>query len=377
MKIGLFSDAYLPEISGVTSVVSWLRRELERNGHEVHIYVPAYTEPQERESRVYRFHSRRFIFHKASRVALPYNRRATRTFKRLDIIHSHTPFSLGLVALGASARYRIPHIHTYHTHLVAYRHYLPFPLRPPKRTTAELAAWFCNRCTAVTVPSNPMREELLGYGVKRPIHVLPFGVDQELFHRPPVWDPRESLGIDPSVRLYLYAGRLAAEKNLDFLLRAYKRIHAVDRDSVLVLAGDGPRRLALERLVHEEGLEKAVVFTGFLDHPRLVDLYKAADLFIFASKTETEGLVLVEAMAGGTPPVAIGEMGVLDVVEDGVSGLLVPEDEEKFAQTVLSLMDDPARYRKLQEGALKRAKELSVQNATQKLIEIYAQYAKK
>lgn len=377
MKIGLFSDAYLPEISGVTSVVSWLKRELERLGHEVYVYAPAYEGVRNKEERVYRFRSQRFIFHKSSRVALPYNRRATRTFKRLDVIHSHTPFSLGLVALGAAVRYRIPHVHTYHTHLTAYRHYIPFPLRPPKKTTEELAAAFCNRCTVITAPSTPIKEELESYGVHRPIHVLPFGVDQELFRKAPVWDPRASLGIGDEAHLYLYAGRLAAEKNLVFLLRAYARIHAEDPDSVLVIAGDGPRRRALEALAKEEGIEEGVRFTGFLDHPRLVDLYKQADLFLFASKTETEGLVLVEAMAGGTPPVAIGELGVLDVVEDGTSGVLAPEDEEAFARAALSLMNDPARYRKLQEGALKRAKELSVQNATRKLLEIYRQYITK
>ncbi len=377
IKIGLFSDAYLPEISGVTSVVSWLKRELERLDHEVYVYVPAYEGVKEKEERVYRFRSHRFVFHKTSRVALPYNRKATRTFKHLDIIHSHTPFSLGLVALGAAIRYRIPHVHTYHTHLTAYRHYLPLPLRPPKKTTEELAAAFCNRCNVITAPSNPIKEELESYGVYRPIHVLPFGVDQELFRKPPVWNPRESLEIGKDAHLYLYAGRLAVEKNLAFLLRAYKRIHTEDPNSVLVIAGDGPRRRALEEIAEQEDIKAAVRFAGFLDHPRLVDLYKQADIFLFSSKTETEGLVLVEAMAGGTPPIAIGELGVLDVVEDGISGILVPEDEEVFAKATLSLINDPTRYRELQEGALKRAEELSVQNATRKLLRIFEEYVNK
>ncbi len=372
MKIGLFSDAYLPEISGVTTVVSWLKQELERRGHEVYVYVPAYIGARDnREERVYRFRSRRFLFNTASRVALPYNRRAARTFKHLDIIHSHTPFSLGLVALGAALRYHIPHVHTYHTHLVEYRHYLPFPLRPPKRTTEELTAAFCNRCTVITAPSTPMKEALLSYGVHRPIHVLPFGVNLELFQRPSVWDPRRELGIGADAHLYLYAGRLAVEKNLPFLVRAYKRIHAADPHSVLVIAGDGPRRRPLEELVRAEGLTDAVIFAGFLDHPRLVDLYKQADLFLFASKTETEGMVLIEAMAGGTPAVAIGEMGVLDVVQPEVNGILVPEDEQKFAHAALSVLSDPERYRKLRDGALARAQDLSAQSATSRLIAIF------
>lgn len=371
MRIGLFSDAYLPEISGVTTVVSWLRQELERLGHEVYVYVPAYAGVREKEERVYRFRAHRFIFHTASRVALPYNRRAARTFKRLDIIHSHTPFSLGLVALGAALRYHIPHVHTYHTHLVEYRHYLPFPLRPPRRTTEEIAAAFCNRCTVITAPSTPMKEALLSYGVRRPIHVLPFGVNLELFQRPPVWDPRRELGIGTETHLYLYAGRLAVEKNLPFLLRAYKRIHAADTNSVLVIAGDGPRRRPLEELAHAEGISNAVIFAGFLDHSRLVDLYKQADLFLFSSKTETEGMVLIEAMAGGTPPVAIGELGVLDVVQNGVNGVLVHEDEEEFAQAALSLIDDRDRYQKLRDGALARAEELSAQSATRRLITLF------
>ncbi len=371
MRIGLFSDAYLPEISGVTTVVSWLKQELERLGHEVYVYVPAYIGARDNDEHVYRFRSRRFVFHKASRVALPYNRRAARTFKHLDIIHSHTPFSLGLVALSAARRYHIPHVHTYHTHLVEYRHYLPFPLRPPKRTTEELTAAFCNRCTVVTAPSTPMKEALESYGVHRPIYVLPSGVNLDLFQRPPAWDPRHELGISPEAHLYLYAGRLAVEKNLPFLLRAYKRLHAADPSSVLVIAGDGPRRRPLTEIVRAEGLADAVIFTGFLDHPRLVDLYKQADLFLFASKTETEGMVLLEAMAGGTPSVAIGELGVLDVVQNGVSGVLVHEDEEEFARAALSVLNDPERYRKLRDGALARAQDLSAQNATSRLVSIF------
>lgn len=371
MRIGLFSDAYIPEISGVTTVVHWLKEELERLGHEAYVYAPAYKGFHDEEERVFRFRSRRFVFHKTSRVAVPYSREATRSFKNLDILHSHTPFSMGVLALGVALRHRIPHVHTYHTYFAEFRHYLPRLLRPSRKAAEEISAAFCNRCTAVMTPSTPIKEELLRYGVHRPIHILPFGVNLALFQQRPVWDPRRELGIPEEAPLYLYVGRLAREKNLPFLLRVFERIHTADPRTVLVLAGDGLERKHLEAQVKENGLDRAVTFAGFLSHPKLVDLYKAADLFLFTSKTETQGLVLVEAMAGGTPAVAIGELGVLDVIQDGVNGLFAPEEKEGFARIALDLMNDPEHYERLRRGALQRARELSTQNSTRRLLKIF------
>jgi len=371
MRIGLFSDAYLPEISGVTTTVSWLKEELERLGHEVYVYAPGYKGHRETDDHIIRFPAGRFAFHKASRVALPLSIEASRSFGRLDILHSHTPFSLGLAAIGAASRHGLPHVHTYHTHLVEDRRYLPRPLRPRERETERLVAAFCNRCTAVTAPSTPIKDELLRYGVTRPIHVFPFGVKLALFRKEPVWSPRAALGIAADAPLYLYVGRLAMEKNLRFLLGAFKRIHEDDRHAVLVFAGDGPKRADLEALAESLGLKEAVRFAGFLAHPQLVDLYKAADLFLFTSKTETQGLVLVEAMAGGIPAVAIGALGVLDVVQHNINGLLAPEDEAGFARAALELMADPQAYARLKGGALETAEALSTRHSTIRLLEVF------
>jgi len=371
MRVGLFTDAYLPEISGVTTVVNRLKKELERLGHVTYIYAPGYGKQEVDSPGVFRFPSQPFMFHKASRVAFPYSRGATHSFERLDIVHSHAPFSMGLLALGVATRYRIPHVHTYHTYLSEYRHYLPVGLRPPKKAAERASAAFCNHCTAVTAPSTPIKEELIRYGVHRPIHVLPFGVDLSPFQRPAAWRPRCSLGIPQDAPLLLHVGRLAREKNLPFLIRVFADIHAADPRVTLVVAGDGPLRGQLERQAEELGLSHCIIFTGFIDHPQLIDLYKEADLFLFSSKTETQGLVLLEAMAGATPVVAIGRLGVLDVVKDGKNGLLAPEDEGEYKRLALDLLGDHHLYERLRQGAIATARQSSAQKATQGLLDIF------
>ena len=309
MRIGLFSDTYLPQINGVTTTVHWLREELEHMGHEVYVFCPHYGR-EKPDPHVIRLPAVTFLFHRESRVAFPMPLRARRILGELDAIHSHTPFSLGALALWAARWARIPHVHTYHTLYVAYRHYLPPPLRPPRRMAEVLSAAFCNRCDAVTVESTPIRDELLRYGVRVPIHVFPFGVNLRAFSCPIQHDLRADLALPDRAPVLLYVGRLAPEKNVFFLLRMFREVALRRPDVLLVMIGGGP---SAEDLVHEAsrlGVARRVLFPGYIGHDRLVDYYRQADLFVFASKTETQGMVVLEAMAAGLPVVAIPEMGV-------------------------------------------------------------------
>lgn len=371
MKIGIFTDTYTPQINGVTSVVRELERALTRQGHDVYIFAPAYFHEQRCENgHIFRFPALNARFHKESRVVIPYDRRAFSVFKELDVVYSHTPFSMGLVALRAARKYELPHVHTYHTLFTEYLHYLPRFIRPTRRMAERISAAFCNRCDAITTPSVAMREELLKYGVQKPIYILPFGVDLEPFERPLQIDARAALGLEPDERLLLYTGRLGAEKNLKFLLRAFRQILDGSAQPLrLVLAGDGPYRPQLEQYAHELQLHNRVIFTGYIPREQLTDYYRAADLFVFASKTETQGLVLMEAMAAGLPAVAVSAMGVQDVVFHDETGLLV--DETIFAQTALQVLGDPARQARLREGSKRKAREMSIQHSAAQLIEIF------
>jgi 1,2-diacylglycerol 3-alpha-glucosyltransferase len=371
MRVGLFTDAYLPEITGVTTVVSMLRRELERLGHEAFVYAPRYDRPSEDERNTYRFRSGPVFAYKTARMALPYNRDAARSFEALDVVHSHTPFSLAYVAMIAAYRHQIPHVQTYHTYLSQYRHYIPRPLRPSVRAAESYSALLCNRCSIITVPTQSIHDELLRFGVRRPIHVLPFGPDLTHYAADPVWSPRADLDIPEGAPVFLYAGRIAEEKNLRFLMRAFEQIHRRLESAIMVWAGDGPLRPALEEETARLGLNAHVRFAGFLDRPHITDLYRAADVFLFASKTETQGLVLVEAMAGGTPAVAVRAMGVCDVVSDGEDGYLVSENAEELADRAVALITDRSDVQRLRAAALEAAERMSLQNAVRRTVEIY------
>lgn len=373
MKIGIFTDTFTPQINGVTSILEELDHVLTRQGHEVFIFAPAYSRAQRNENgHIFRFPALTAYFHKDSRVVIPYDRRAFAAFPQLDVIYSHTPVSMGVLALRVAKRLGLPHVHTYHTLFTEYLHYLPRLIRPSRRMAERISAAFCNRCDAITTPSHAMREELLRYGVEKPIYVLPFGVDPEPFERPVRTDVRAALGLAPTEFFLLYAGRLGTEKNLHFLLRAFRILLDRWKGPVrLVLAGGGPHRPIFEEYSKELELAGHVIFTGFIPRDELVEYYRAADLFVFASKTETQGLVLMEAMAAGLPAVAVRAMGVTDIVFDGETGVLVPEDENIFAQKVIELLQDSERREHLRAGAKRKAHEMSIQHSVTKLIEIF------
>ncbi len=371
MRIGLFTDTYVPDTNGVVTVVRLMERELTRAGHDVYVFAPAHPSVRDTRPEVFRFRSFRMVLYKGMRVPIPYNRRAYQVLRSLDIVHSHDPFSIGLLGFWAARRYEIPHVHTYHALYTEYRKYLPPPFRPSASTVRRLSRLFCNRCDAIIAPSHPMERELRSYGITVPIYAIPFGLDEEEFGRPVGWNARQALGLPEGAEILLYVGRLAWEKNVEFLIRMFKKLAPQRPSAWLVIAGNGPYRPELEALVAQAHLAERVKFTGYLPREHLIDLYKQATLFVFASKTETQGLVVMESMMAGVPPVALGAMGVADLVESGKTGILVDEDEETFAQACLRLLDDEPARRTLGQAAQAWATAHDAQASTARLLEVY------
>ena len=178
MRIGIFTDTYAPEVNGVVTVIEMMARELKKGGHEVFIFCPKYPGRQYDHDGVYRFRSVRFVFYKGMRMAIPFSRKAYPLLSTLDIIHSHDPGPMGLLALWASIRCHVPHIHTYHDLYIDYRRYLPIVIRPTREMVKRMSRHLGDRCDAIIAPSAQMRSELKSYGIGSPIHALPFGVDE-------------------------------------------------------------------------------------------------------------------------------------------------------------------------------------------------------
>ncbi len=351
MNIGMFTDTYLPQINGVATSVSLFKRYLEALGHKVYVFAPCKPESEER---AYMVPSFPFLFQMEHKIALPQFFEFDKILKdlRLDILHSHAPFSMGFFAMKIQRKYSIPHVHTYHTLLSEYRHYIPAPLRPDKNSVEKFSAYFCNQMDGVIAPTKEIKNGLIGYGVEREIYILPTGVDMESFDGSPTIDVRKVLNIPEKSRILITVGRIAKEKNFEFIVKVFEHLYKEYKDIFLVIVGDGPQRKELEHYVKTHNIGDRVRFTGYIKRKHLVDYYKSSYLFVFASHTETQGLVLLEAMAASIPVVAIGDMGVLDVIEDGNGGILIyQENMEKFIAGVRKMLDDDEYYAEMSRKA--------------------------
>lgn len=368
MKIGLFTDVYPPDVGGIEVVIGFMERILRDRGHRVVTFAPAYPGYRAHGPGVYRLPSVGVSRSRNWRLGYSLTGAARRAARDLDIVHSHTSYTIGLLGARVALAQGIPHVHTYHVLLQEYRRAIASGL--PRAVLDGWLRLFLRRCDLVIAPSEFARQEVASYGVPVPVRVLPFGLDAADFERPLVSNPRAELGIEERY-LLLFVGRLVEEKNVGFLLRAF-RILLERRDDVrLVIVGDGPGRGDLQELAVELGIQHKTTFCGYLPREKVIDLNRQADLFVFGSKTESQGLVILEAMMAGTPAVAVDAAGVRDILRTGRDGLLVPEDERVFAACCHELLSDEQRRSAMGRSAQDRAQEFTAQASVDELVRIY------
>jgi 1,2-diacylglycerol 3-alpha-glucosyltransferase len=372
VKIGMFTDSYRPYTSGVVRSIETTASKLTELGHEVFIFAPSYPN-YEKESRVYRFVSVPTPTYPDFAIALPFSLYLNTTIKRLnlDVIHVHSPFTMGLLGSRTARRYGIPLVFTYHTMYDEYVHYLPFARGISRKVVLRMSKNFCNRCDLVITPTKVV-QDIVGARIQTPVDAIPTGIDiSEFVDLDRSW-LRCQYGIPADNKILLHLGRMGKEKNVPFLLNAYQQIIKQRPDTKLVIAGDGPERTALEAEAQDMGLG-GVIFTGPLSREQVINSYAGADLFIFASTTETQGLVLGEAKAAGLPSVAVKALGAAEMVTDGVDGFLTPLDMDVFISRVLQLLDDDQLRNAMAQRAMAEAEHISSTAMAKKLLGAYEQ----
>lgn len=378
MKIGFFTDSYLPMRNGVVTSVEDCAKALEARGHEVYIIAPDHPRYKNNKANVYPLPSVK-LFAPEYRMALPIPEKVLLNILQIDfdIIHGHAGGSVSLLGREI-ARYRnIPYVFTYHTFWNKYTHYI-FEGKIVRPKTMEIASrLFGNICDFIIAPTQRVKKDLLFYGVTRPIHVLPSGIILEKYRDVPKGFLRKKLNIDEKKKILLYVGRLGKEKSLSFLIESFKIIHRQDPQTVFVLVGTGTERKGLKDLVAELQLEESVYFMGSVSHANIQKTYADASIFLFASQTETQGLVILEALASGIPVVTIKDEAFTNVMQDGKNGYMVKNDPAEFAKKVVTLLKDEALRNQLSEGALQSVAKFSIQTTAQYLEGLYKKLIEK
>ena len=348
MRVLFISDVYFPRVNGVSTSIRTFREDLARGGVETLLIAPEYEgQPQSSEQGLVRVPAGRVPKDPEDRrLRWSALGRALETLQPMDfdLIHIQTPFVAHYAGVRAARRWRIPCIETYHTFFEEYvHHYVPALPRVAGRALARAVTRSqCRDVQALVAPSEPLRQSLLNYGISTPVHVVPTGLPADRFMPGDGRRFREHARLPADRPLVTYIGRVAHEKNIEFLVQMFVRVRDAVPRAMLVIAGEGPARESLRRLVAGLGLEGDVHFAGYLDRDTtLLDCYAAAGAFVFASRTETQGLVLLEAMAQGAPIVSTAELGTRSILLPGCGALVVEERLAPFAAAVVRVLTEP------------------------------------
>jgi len=370
MHIAVFTDTWEPQVNGVVTSIKLFTEDLRKRGHEVHIFCPA--DMHLEESRfVHPLRSFKFKPYPEYRVGLP-SPKTYRMVKELrpDVIHVHGPTPIGTLGTLIGRQLGVPVIATYHTRLDQYLTYLPGNSVAAfrKLSRAMVRRWLrfvLGQAELVIVPSRDTERVLRLDGIKTRMVVLPTGIQAKQF---------KGKRTNQRKPMILHVGRLCRERSVETILKAFALLK---HDARLVITSSGPAEEELKQLAKELGIGDKVRFTGYISEAEKLRLYRQANVFVTASATDTQGLVVLEAMAAGTPVVAVNAGGARDYLRHGRNALTVrPGDAKAMAAAMQKLLDDRKLHRKLSAGGLKTAKNTSIEASTARLEELYKQLAR-
>ncbi len=376
MKIAFFCDTYLPTKNGVATSARTTAQELRARGHRVVIFAPRYLDYEDDDPDVVRFAAGHWFKARDYPVAFPFlSRVSPRTAyrfarDRFDLVHVHSPFVLGNLGAHWANFHGLPLVWTFHT---LYHHYAHYSITSPDTSRAYIL-WRIRRmlekCHRVIAPSNAVERVILRIWPQAPTRVVPTGVDIARFAGGNRKATRKQWNIGDDEVALLYVGRLASEKNLGFLLRSVAPV-LKNHPAKLVLVGGGPSQEALKRQANTLGIGERVVFAGFIEPEAINNLYALADVFTFASRTETQGLSIAEALCAGLPCIVVNAMGAAEAIEPDENGLLVPPQEKRFRAAVERLVVDDELRARMSQNARERAPRFSKERRVSELLALY------
>jgi 1,2-diacylglycerol 3-alpha-glucosyltransferase len=378
LHIAFFTNFYHPIVNGVVRSVASFRETLMKQGHNVFVFAQSDGSYKDNEPFIFRYPSLPLPSGEIS-AAIPVSPFVDQLLPalKLDVIHTHHPILLGQTAARKAAELGLPLVFTFHTQYWEYTHYIPFPQEVIqeflKNAVHKWLKEFMQKCQHIIIPSESMKEILVrDYGLEERYTVIPTGTNLEPYQRADGKTLRKEKGWQDETIL-ISVGRLAPEKNWVTLLHAFAKVYLEHPNLRLVLIGDGPAKESLQTLASELGIAEQVTFTGTIHFEEIPAYLKAADAFSFASVTETQGLVTIEAMAAGLPVVAVDGSGTRDIVEHGKQGYLVENDANALAKGLNQLLSDPGQMKRFSHNALKKAKAFDVNQLGKQIINVYEQ----
>jgi len=379
LRVTMFTNNYLPFIGGVPISIERLRRGLEHLGDSTQIVAPRYRDQPSHEDAVVRVPSLLAMGEKRefrlANIFLARIRKQVRAF-RPDVIHLHHPFWLGSLGLFMARQLRIPAIYTYHTRLEHYAHFVPLPGMLFRNLISHaLIKRFANRCDGVIVPTYSTEEYLRMIGVTTPTFVQPTGIEYERFQAVKPADVealRKKLGLS-NEKVFISVARLSNEKNIDFMIEAIDRLRQEsDVPFRFLMIGDGHQRDRLQKKIDSLELGSHFTLVGAVQPEEMALWYNLGDAFLFASKSETQGMVILEAMSAGLPVVAVRSSGIEDVVRDGLNGYKTPENQARWIEKAQRLLEDDKLRSELSDKARAFAEDYSIEQFARDVRGIYA-----
>lgn len=379
LNIGIFTETYFPQISGVAASIATLEKELTTLGHNVYIFTSTdeAANKELEDGKVFRFPSFKPVFVPERRLAYSGVRMASQLVRKLqiDVIHTHTEFSMGCLGKYLAKKHKLPFIHTYHTMYEDYVHYVARGKLLTPYMVGKLTKWFCRGADLVIAPTEKVKQTLKRYGVVSQLSVVPTGISLKQFNRTKQTSQkadalREKLGLALDDHVIVSIGRMAEEKNMQALIHAVKQCFSTAKPIKLVLVGDGPDRKKLEALTQSLGVTSHVHFVGAVEWKQIQYYYQLSDVFVSASTTEAQGLTYIEAMASGCAVVAKADPSIDSIIQHEKTGFIFQKDEE-LASLLQTVWARPERLAQVQAKGHLQVKPLSSESFGRKIERTY------